>query len=119
MTAPSPGQEANLARRLLRVAIDGHVPADDPHVIADSQGEIERLTAALSRAQERIDELQSGAERYWEGRWRDADAQLSLARAEALEEALSEIELYGNGTDEQISKVREIYDAIRALKDKP
>lgn len=37
----------SLADRLLRVALLGVVPADDPHVIADAQAEIERLGAAL------------------------------------------------------------------------
>ena len=33
----------SLAERLLRVAMTGVVPTDDPHVIADAQAEIERL----------------------------------------------------------------------------
>ena len=32
-----------LAERLLLVAMTGAVPADDPHVIADAQAEIDRL----------------------------------------------------------------------------
>jgi hypothetical protein len=48
--------------------------------------QIEQLRAQLEAANTRISDLQGGAERYWEGRWRDADAQLASAR-----KALTEI----------------------------
>jgi hypothetical protein len=35
--------EPDLSHRLLRVAMLGVVPSDDPHVIADAQAELERL----------------------------------------------------------------------------
>ena len=37
--------EKLLSDRLLAVAIRGHVPPDDPHVIADVQAELDRLRA--------------------------------------------------------------------------
>src|SRR2546427_13265410 len=46
--------------------------------------ERDKYAATLDRQQERIDALQVGAERYWEGRWRDANAMLDRQRA-ALE----------------------------------
>lgn len=39
---------SELSDRLFRVAWSGVVPADDQHVIADAQGEIERLSAIIN-----------------------------------------------------------------------
>lgn len=36
-----------LSDRLLRVALNGFVPVDDPHIIADAQAELSRLRGAL------------------------------------------------------------------------
>ncbi len=45
---------ATLAERALRVAVLGHVPADDPTIIADMQGRIDELFQALTMARECI-----------------------------------------------------------------
>ena len=42
--------EPSIDHRLLRVAIIGHVPMDDPHIIDDAQAEIWRLQDAKRRA---------------------------------------------------------------------
>ena len=47
---------AILAERALRVAMTGVVPDDDPHVIADMQAEIDRLTAERDRMRDALAE---------------------------------------------------------------
>ena len=51
-----------------------------------------------------------------------ADTQIRLAKrvkTEALEEVRDLVEFHLDGTDEELRKAREIYDAIVALKDQP
>ena len=40
--------DVTLGDRLLRVAISGHVPDDDPHIIADAQARIDELEKELN-----------------------------------------------------------------------
>ena len=51
-----------LSDRLMRVALAGVVPADDPHVLADVMLEIERLRQALQDIAEPMAGLQRAAE---------------------------------------------------------
>jgi hypothetical protein len=68
----------------LRCAGDVKACTSDVPCAFGALAQIESLSAQLAAANARISDLQGGAERYWEGRWRDADAQLASAR-KALE----------------------------------
>ncbi len=75
----------DLSARSLRVALSGCVPDDDPHIIADMMGEIERLT----RERDEIDaELShyiglacANSRVFWCDRAADAEAQVKTLRA--------------------------------------
>ena len=56
-----------------------------------AHAEIDRLRTELAEANARTAALQGGAERYWEARWRDADAE-----NEALRKRVAELETITN-----------------------
>jgi uncharacterized small protein (DUF1192 family) len=73
---------AELAEAKAALAKYGDVGAFN--ALRDANDRAEQAEAQLAEANARIAALQGGVERYWEARWRDAEAQLAIAR-EALE----------------------------------
>ena len=61
-----------LSDRSLRVAILGVVPDDDPHIIADMQMEIERLTTRCGRLRSALEKI------GWLDEFLDADGAMAM-----------------------------------------
>ena len=74
-----------LERQAVNVENDGHVSAaramrDAATALTEARAEIERLRANVTRLT-----ANPADHRYWEGRWRDADRELSTLRARVRE----------------------------------
>lgn len=73
---------SELSDRLFRVALDGFVSDDDPHVIADAQGKIASLTAEVATLKQENEALLTQALGV------EAERDIALAQVERLIAAL-------------------------------